>query len=98
MIRLCFLLAALLLFWAGVVSADRDYVVFGTLHVAKEDADGFQCAVTLEHSSYFERRKFLLLTKPDSALADFCRNHTGEQVQVSIRLSHDEAKDGHASH
>ena len=94
MTRFCFLLAALLMFWAGVAYADRDYVVFGTLHIAKEDADVFQCAVSLSYSSFFERRKFVLVTKPDSALADFCRAHANEQVQVSIRLSHDEAKDG----
>ena len=96
-VRLCFLLAALLMFWAGVASAARDYVVFGTLHIAKEDADVFQCAISLEHSSFFERRKFVLVTKPDSALADFCRDHANELVQVSIRVTHDEAKDGHAS-
>jgi hypothetical protein len=91
--RSAFLIAAVLMFLAGRTYASRDYVVYGTLRVASENADTLQCAISLEHASYWERRKFVLVTKPDSALATFCHTHANERVMVSIRTAHVESQD-----
>jgi hypothetical protein len=89
--RGCFLLAALLMFYAGQAWASRprtDYAVTGTFHIVDDDAAALQsCALYLGTATGRADGVIVLTIPSRSTLGQFCRDHAGEHGRLTVAAS-----------
>jgi hypothetical protein len=101
--RACYLLAAVLMFYAGRASVDRgtdrDYVVAPIVHEhASPDPQNRFFALAIASDSDGDDNGGIphigILTPKDSALADWLSAHDGKRVALSLRAGGPFTRDG----
>lgn len=69
-------------------AADRDYVATGTLHLSSENAEKQVCEFRIGNATD-ARRKLLIVSTPDMAIAQACREHAGDHASLTLRFAAD---------
>lgn len=91
--RACYALGLIAAFVVGILvpcpsAAERDYFAAGTLHISSDGPEKQVCELRIG-SSTDAKRKILIVSTPDMAVAQFCRDHVTDHASLTLRFAQD---------